>query len=59
MEEILLHFLSGKWMNACMCVFYSSTADIANSYMNTLREAFEKHDDDIGNTKSSCKGGND
>jgi hypothetical protein len=29
-----------------MYVFYSSTTDIANSHMNTLREAFEKHDDD-------------
>lgn len=48
-------------MNACMRVFYSSTADIANSYMNTLREAFEEHDDDddISCTRSSCKGGND
>jgi len=42
------------------CVLYSSTADIANSYMNTLREAFEEPDDgDISSTKSSCNGGND
>jgi hypothetical protein len=46
-EEILIQFLSGEWMNACMRVFYSSTADIANFCMNTLREAFEEHDDDI------------
>jgi len=59
MEEILTHFLSGEWMNACMCVLYSSTADIANSYMNALREAFEEHDDDISCTKSSCNYGND
>jgi len=58
MEEILIHFLSGEWMNACMHVFYSSTADIANSYMNALKEAFEEHDG-ISSTKSSCNDGND
>jgi len=64
-EEILIHFLSGKWMNACMRVFDSFTADIANSYMNTLRETIEEHDDDddddddISSTKSICKGGSD
>jgi hypothetical protein len=44
-----------------MHVFYSSTADIANPYMGTLREAFDEHDDDddISSTKSSCKCGND
>lgn len=59
MEAILIHFLSGEWMDACMHVFYSSTADIANSYMNAWREAFEEHDDDISCTKSSCNDGND
>ena len=50
-----------------MRVFDSFTADIANSYMNTLRETIEEHDDDddddddddISSTKSICKGGSD
>jgi hypothetical protein len=46
-----------------MPVFYSFTADITNSYMNTLRETIEEHDDDddddISSTKSICKGGSD
>jgi len=55
-------------MNACMHVLYSSTANIANSYMHTLREAFEQHEEDyyyyyyyyyLSTTKSSCNGGND
>ena len=46
-------------MNVCKRVLYSSTTDIANSYMNTLREAFGEHDDDISSTVSSCNGGND
>lgn len=48
-------------MNAGMHVFYSTTPDIANFYMDTLRVAFEEHDDDddISSTKSICKGVND
>jgi hypothetical protein len=59
-EEILIHFLSGEWMNACKHVLNSSTAAIANSYMNTWRKAFEEHDDDdISSSMSSRNGGND
>ena len=46
-------------MNAGMRGFYSTTPDIANSYMDTLRVAFEEHDDDISSIESICKGGND
>jgi hypothetical protein len=40
-EQILTHFLSGEGMTAGMHIFYSTTAHIANSHMDTSRVAFD------------------